>query len=453
MDIQLATEQRQTISQRMIQSARILQMNTQELEAYIKQQEMENPLIELRDAAPEKEASDLMRKLEWLNSADEQNRIYYRDEYEEEETREPWNISAGEDNSLAEYVLAQLMPMMEDDRDEEIFYYLACSLDSRGYLEEDMEAVRERFGLTAPEAAHYLSMLQSVDPAGIGARSLSECLLLQLDRLQEDVEVARRVVLEHLKDMGQNHLPQIAKALGVSLEDVLDACEQIRGLNPKPGSGFSDRENLRYIQPDVTVIKFQDYFQVMVNDGTLPKITINDYYRRMLKGDASDETKEYISTKLNQAEWVMRCIEQRGKTLNAVTRALVERQKAFFELGPGHRVPLRLSDIAERLDVHESTVSRAVREKYLQCAWGIYPMNYFFSRSISGEQTETVTPERLRQEIRRILEQEDGVKPLSDQKIAERLAEAGIEISRRTVAKYRQEMNIPGAGGRKHFGG
>ena len=452
MEIQLTTEQKQVLSQRMILSGEILQMTTQELERYIKQQEMENPLIELEE---EKETvdsgSELRRKLEWLNAADEQNRVYYREEYEEFSGQESWNVSRDLEDSLAEFVLAQLVPYFTTERDEEVLYYLAYSLDSRGYLEESIEQVAKRFGLRETEAAHYLYLLQSVEPAGIGARSLQECLLLQLDRRPDTSSTARLIVMECLNLLGKNQIPRIASHLGVSIEEVLRETEMIRMLDPKPGSCFSDREHLRTILPDVTVIKFQDYFQVMINDSSCPQIHINSYYRSLLDEDTSEETKDYIRTKLNQADWVVHCIEQRNKTLSSVTKSIVEWQRSFFEKGPGNRVPMRLTDIADRLGIHESTVSRAVHEKYLQCSWGIFPMNYFFTRAVGAETEDNLTPERIKEEIRRIIAGEDKRKPLSDQKIADALTASGMGISRRTVAKYRQDMNLPGTGGRRDF--
>ncbi len=453
MEIQMTTAQRQVLSQRMIQSAEILQMNNQELELFIKKQEMENPLIELEDTQEEDHRkSDLQRKLEWLEATDGQNRVYYREEREEEEEREEWNISVEEEESLADFVLSQLTPLCESERDRDILYFMANSLDSRGYLEESLRTIGERFDLSEAEASHYLYLLQSVEPAGIGARNLRECLLLQLDRMQPSFPMARRIVLECLEMLGRNQIPQIGSCLGLSIEETQENCEIVRQLNPKPGSGFSSRENLRYVQPDVTVIKFQDYFQVLLNDNAYPKIVINSYYSRMLKEDNSEEVQEYIRGKLKQAEWLSHCISQRGTTLLEVTRTIVAFQEAFFERGPGNRRPMRLQDVAEALDIHESTVSRAVRDKYLQCSWGIYPLNYFFAKAVGAASGRPVsTPERIQMQIRAIVEGEDKQHPLSDQKIADRLAAQGFAISRRTVAKYRAEMGLREASGRKEF--
>ena len=453
MNLQQMAGQRQGMPQRAIQSAEILQMNTQELTAYLKQQELENPLVELEDIREETAAvSRQRRKLEWLNSADEQNRGYYGEEFEEEQEREAWNVSREDEGGLAEYVFSQLSPLSKDEREESILYFMANSLDSRGYLTESLHDMAERFEMEEAEMGGYLYMLQSAEPAGVGARNLRECLLLQLDRMAGDTSSARRIVMECLELLGENKLSRISQVLGLPMETVTADCRLVQSLNPKPGSGFSERENLRYIQPDVTVVKFKDYFQVIINDTAYPGIRIQDYYRIMLQEDVPEETKEYIRNKQSQAEWLIRCVEHRKDTLAEVTKAMVEWQHLFFENGPRSRQPMTLADIAGKTGLHETTVGQAIRDKYIQCSWGIFPMNYFFPRP-SGfrEEAETLRGERVKGEILHIVEEEDKRKPLSDQKITEKLLAAGVQISRRTVTKYRIEMGIPEASERKTF--
>ncbi len=452
MDLKISLEQKQVLSQRMIQSVEILQMNVQELDQFLKELTLENPLVELednRDTPPRK--SDMQRKLEWLEAADEQNRVYYGQECEEEQERDAWNLPAEEEEDLPQYVLSQLIPLAQSRQEERIYHYLAYSLDSRGYLEDMPQGLCREFGLTQDQAEAYLTLFQSVEPAGVGAADLTECLLLQLRRQNQDHGLAEIIVSRHLELLGKNHLPRIASLTGASLDQVEDASQLIRSLHPFPGSGFSSREHLRYILPDVTVVKFQGYFEVLLNDNSYSKAVLSHYYVRMLKEDPSPETQNYIGEKLRQAEWVLSCIRQRGNTLLSVARTLVECQKEFFEQGPGHLQPLRLLDVAEQIGVHESTVSRAVRDKYLQCTWGIYPMNYFFTRNVTSQGSQVWTPEKIRDKMRELMDAEDKKKPLSDQKIADLLKEAGAGISRRTVAKYRMEMGIADASGRKQY--
>lgn len=459
MELKFTLEQKQQLSQKMIQSAEILQMDVQELETFVRELAMENPLVELEEAHPVQEGMERVderkreaeEKLEWLNRMDEQNRVYYKEEYEELEEKEAWNFSVAEEN-LQDYLLSQLIPYLKTEKDQDILTYLVYSLDSRGYLTDSAEELQGRLELNEDEVLSYLQILKSLDPAGIGAGDLKECLLLQLDRNDKEDETARLVVEEYLDLLGKNQLPQIAAKLGVTLAELNDCCERIRNLNPKPGSCFSSRETLRYIRPDVTIVKFQDYFEVLLNDNAYPRLTINSYYSRMLHEDNSAEVKEYISDKLKQAEWITRCIEQRSETLLKVARAIVEIQRPFFESGAGNRRPMRLADIAERIEMHESTVSRAVRDKYLQCTWGVYPLSYFFVKQVGGTGDDSgETPEQVKKCMEGIIAGEDKKKPLSDQKITDIMNKQGIAISRRTVAKYRMQLGIPDASGRKEF--
>lgn len=452
MNLQISLEQKQVLSQRMIQSMEILQMNALELDHFLKELSLENPLLELEDIQETPaQKSELQRKLEWLEAADEQNRIYYSQEYEEEDTRDAWNFPHDQEESLPQYVLAQLIPLTENERDQQIFYYLAYSLDSRGYLEDMPESLISSFGLNEEEAAEYLRCFQSVDPAGVGALNLKECLLLQLQRRGNKSALATTIIDQHLELLGKNQLPKIASATGAPLEEVRKASLAIKALNPIPSSGFSSRESLKYIQPDVTVVKFPGYFEILLNDHLHSQVSISPYYLRMLKQDSDSEAQDYMNEKLKQAEWIMACIKQRGNTLTAVTRALIEFQQDFFEHENGLLKPLRLIDVAKKLDVHESTVSRAVRDKYLQCSRGVYPMNYFFTHSVAAEGNAVLTPEQLKSRICNLIEGENKKKPYSDQKLTNLLKEEGASISRRTVAKYRVEIGIADASGRKNY--
>ena len=238
----------------------------------------------------------------------------------------------------------------------------------------------------------------------------------------------------------------------MTVDDVLQAMEVIRELNPKPGNSFSSRENLKYITPDVTVVKLKDYYEILLNEYMYPKMSINGYYRNMLKAGNDKETKDYVTTKVKQAEWVMQCVSQRNVTLMNVSKCIVDVQECFFTYGPGYLRPLKLADVAEMVGIHESTVSRAVKDKYLQCSWGIFPMNYFFIGAISKAGNENAaTADTAKNLLKEIIADENHEKPYSDRILSEKLAERGVKISRRTVAKYREAMGIKDASGRKVF--
>ena len=463
-------EQKTVLSQKMIQSASILQMDVQELEIYVQQQALENPMIDLEEMekgisgslygdteGKRDDKEEFCRKLEWLNRTDEQNRIYYSEEYEEAENRDAWNISE-EENGLEDYVLSQLVMQIRTEKDYECLEFLVYSLDSRGYLTDDTEEMKRELQVDEDTMNRYIGLLQSTEPAGVGARSLSECLQIQLRRMQEsgyfepeEFEELMELTGSYIEMLGKRHFSQIAEQMGIGMETVLQYYEIIRRLNPIPSNSFSSREEMRYVKPDVTVVKFEEYFQVLVNDANIPHISVNRQYLNMMNEDAGGEVLDYLQNKYRQVQWVQHCIEERTSTLKKVAMEIVNVQRGFFENPDGRRVPLSLRDVAERLDIHESTVSRAVKNKFLQCPWGMYPMNYFFVKKVTADSGgEGVTPELVKQKIQEIIREENKKKPLSDQKISEQLGRMGIDVSRRTVAKYRGELMLPDTTGRKN---
>lgn len=454
MDIRLTVTQTQVLSQKMIQSMEILQMSCQELNEYIKEVALENPVVDIEEGyeVPDK-ASDLVKKLEWLDSIDERHRIYYRQEYvEDSEDKRLMDYSENIGEELSEYLIHQLLTVELTDLAYDVIQYMVYSLDSKGYIEEELSDIARRFDTTVAFVEKQLKLLQSLDPAGVCARNLGECLLLQLNREHEKDSIACTIVSEYLEFLGKNQLHVIAKKMKLPLDDIIKACEHIKELNPKPGSGFDTRGYLKYITPDVTVVRLSNYYEILLNEYTYPKIGINHFYKQVLEKETSKETQSYIVDKIRQAEWIQNCIGQRNSTLMRVSKTIVDYQNTFFEFGTGHLKPLRLQDVARMLEMHESTISRAIRDKYLQCSWGIFPMKYFFSKSISAERSGVkITTEQVKNTLIAVIEEEDKKKPLSDRAITERLVERGVKISRRTVAKYREELGIKDASGRKQF--
>ena len=454
MDIRLTVTQTQVLSQKMIQSMEILQMSCQDLNEYIKEVALENPVVDIEEGYEVTDkALDLVKKLEWLDSIDERHRIYYRQEYgEDSEDKRLMDYSENIGEELSEYLLHQLLTVELTDLEYDVIQYMVYSLDSKGYIEEELSDIARRFDTTIAFVEKQLKLLQSLDPAGVCARNLGECLLLQLNREHEKDSIACTIVSEYLEFLGKNQLHVIAKKMKLPLEDIIKACEHIKELNPKPGSGFDTRGYLKYITPDVTVVRLSNYYEILLNEYTYPKIGINHFYKQVLEKETSKETQSYIVDKIRQAEWIQNCIGQRNSTLMRVSKTIVDYQNAFFEFGTGHLKPLRLQDVARMLEIHESTVSRAIRDKYLQCSWGIFPMKYFFSKSISAERSGVkITTEQVKNTLIAVIEEEDKKKPLSDRAITERLVERGVKISRRTVAKYREELGIKDASGRKRF--
>ena len=459
MDLKLQVKQTQTLSQRMIQSAEILQMTSQELNTYINELALENPVIDIVEPPTAEEQRESIEQQEWLNSFNEENYYLYQRQNNDDDYdfKSSWNINTDDGETLQDYLWSQLITENFTDQETEIIKFMLECLDNKGYLEESIETIASYFGTDTEIVEDLLSDLQALDPSGVCARTLEECLKLQLERRDMLTPVLESIIDNCLEMVAKNQIPAIARKLRLSPTETAGYCQIIKSLNPKSGVSFSSRDQLRYIIPDVTIVKFKDHFDILLNESMYPTIELNSYYRQMNQNPESSELKEYLGNKIRQAEWVKQCVTQRGKTLMQVSRAILEHQEEFFTFGPAHLNPLRLADIAQELDIHESTVSRAVSKKYLQCSWGVYPMNFFFSRSVAVQEsssesgTQSVTAADIKRVLREIIEEENKKKPYSDRLLGEKLAERGISISRRTVAKYREEEGIADASGRKEY--
>lgn len=456
MELNMSLSQKQVLSQHMVQSMEILQLSAQELESYIENLSMENPVIELAEnhtSADSVRQEDLQRKLDWLESTDYQNKVYYQSDRSAENQSDHWYNRTESDESLSDYLLSQLLLNRYSRQDYAVIKFMILSLNDQGYFTDDLSVVCDKFRISAEHAKELLSEIQALDPAGVAARNLKECLLLQLRRSRQDSPVIETVIEHHLEDIARNHLQDIARKLNISYDETMSICKLIRSFNPKPGSSFSSREHLRYISPDAVVIKLENQFEILINEYQYPKFHINAYYQELQQTTDDAETKKYLSEKIQQAKWVSGCIEQRTSTLSGVMHALVDMQHNFFLLGPGHKRPLRLSDIAKEVHLHESTISRTLRSKYLQCSWGVFPLSYFLTSAATkaSPDTDEKTPEQVKSFIQKIIDSENKQKPYSDQAISQKLEEDGIHISRRTVNKYRMEMNLPDKSGRKNW--
>ncbi|MCL2580255.1 MAG: RNA polymerase factor sigma-54 [Oscillospiraceae bacterium] len=448
MDIALSQGQKMVMSQRMQLAVKILQMNSLDLENYLRDEALANPLIEL-DAQNEIEDPGLTRlkKLEWLDRMDESNSFKYLLRPKEEQETPLYQKQTGE--TLEESLLLQLAGFALAPNVLRLARYLIGNLDENGYLHAPKEQIPGEVDCSQSDLDQAVEALHRMDPAGVGAVDLRECLLIQALREEEPDPVLVRLIENHLDHLAKNQLDKLAGELGVSIAQVKSAREALLGLNPKPGNGLGERGAIPYILPDLFVVHFEDGYQVIYNDFNQPKFEISGYYKNLLK-QADDETAAYIRDKMTAAENLIASIRQRKATVLGCARAILARQTAFFRNGPGHLIPMTLADLADDLGVHISTVSRAVSGKYLQSQWGVQRMSDFFSRSVSKASEEKSYDMTLAQ-IKRIIKEEDPLNPLSDLKIAERLLESGIDISRRTVTKYRELSNIPASLGRKRF--
>lgn len=457
MDIRINLSQKQTLTPQMIQSMKILQMNSMELKNYIENIALENPMIDSVKSEEyyleDERRIDIQRKLDWLESTDQQNSVYYKDEREESAQEESWRDIRDSGEDLSDFLQSQLLLHKYTRQEKKIIDYLIESLNSSGYCMDDMQEIATFFSTEKETVEKLLSDIQKLDPAGVGARNLQECLLIQLHKKQNYSVVTESIIRNYLELVAKNHLKEIAAKLKITIDEVKESCEEIRSFNPKPGNCYNDRSHFYYVSPDVVVVKFEGHFDILVNDYQYPKLQINPYYQELGKTTQDKEVKDYLRDKIGQVENIISSIDYRLSTLSKVAYVLVEKQMDFFWYGPGHRHPLRLSDIAQEVGLHESTVSRALQNKYLQCSWGVYPLNYFLTAAAvqSANAAKEQTQEQIMEVIRKIIEEEDKEKPLSDQRICEKLLEKNIKISRRTINKYRQLLGIPDKGGRKRY--
>jgi len=347
--------------------------------------------------------------------------------------------------NLAEHLEWQLQVTDLDAADIEIARWIVGNIDERGFLRSTIEELARQASAEESDVERVLSAIQRLDPIGVAARDLRECLLLQIDLQKIGDELVRRIVDEHLDLLQKRDFRGLTRMTGAALQEVADAARVIGGLEPRPGRGFGGDDPV-YITPDIFVYKVGDDFHVMLNEDGLPKLRINSMYREVLSGgfskDSEKDTKDYVHEKVRSAMWLIKSIHQRQRTIYKVMQSIIEYQRNFFELGVAHLKPLNLRDVADDIEMHESTVSRVTTNKYVHTPQGIFELKYFFNSSINRFDGEAMASESVKARIRKIIESEDPLRPMSDQRIAEMLKSANIDIARRTVTKYREAMNI-----------
>ncbi len=455
MALELQMKQNQALSQRMLQSVKILQMTSQELEQYINELALENPAMDVREKSGES-----IEQQQWQHSLYEETHYLYQRQNNDDDydPKDSWNFKLDEGETLHEYLWSQIISENFTQTELAVLDYMLKNLDDKGYLTESVEDIAGYFHMSSSAIDPLLEVLQSLEPTGVCARNLPECLKLQLKARQLLTPVLSQLIDECLELIAKNKYPAIARKLHLTAAEVSAYCQIIKSLNPKPGSAFYNREEMKYIIPDVTIVKFDNHFDILLNESSYPDIQVNGYYEKLNRETDNEEVKDYLNNKIRQVEWIKQCIAQRGKTLMAVSKEILKRQEDFFAFGPEHLRPLKLADIAETIEVHESTISRAVDKKYLQCVWGVYPLSFFFQRNatahtggFSAKEPGSHTNASIKRALHEIIDGENKKKPYSDRILSEMLTEQGMPISRRTVAKYREEEGIPDASGRKTY--
>lgn len=328
--------------------------------------------------------------------------------------------------------------------DREVAQMIIGNINEDGYLSASEEELSRLAGEPQDKISAVRQKIKSFDPVGVGSIDLKEALLAQMDYLKIDDEITREIVQSHLGLLEKSDFVQLAKLLGISLSDIKNHIEIIKRLDPAPGRKYS-QERTSYVVPDILVVKEDDELKVSLNDEGLPRLRINSYYRKLLARAAKENAEAYsfLKDKLKKALWFLRSLDQRDQTVYKVAKYIVDRQREFFEKGMDFIKPLTLMEIAREIGVHESTVGRVVANKFMTTPWGVFPLKYFFHKSLVGDFGEEISSLKIKEKIKKLVENEDRSRPLSDIEIGDILARNNLKIARRTVAKYRKQLKIP----------
>ena len=469
----LSMQQKPTLimTQRLQHALKLLQMPTLELQQALKMELERNPLLEEVDEVEEEQEIEEVKKEVGQEEAEQPPETEAKQE-QEIDWGELWpdqfetiSTPRTEDGdaefyervpitvkSLGDHLLEQLRMHELDPQAMEIGEFLVGSIDENGYLQTTVEEVAETFQVTPERVEEVLAVIQTFEPAGIGARNLQECLWIQVVAKKMECTLAGRIIQEQFDNLLSKRFSEIARNLKCTVEDVQAASDTIGTLDPRPAQEIAAEET-RYVTPDLIVERVGEDFVVALNDRNVPRLRISNAYQQMLrnKGSVEDTTRKYITEKLNSAKWLIQTIEQRRKTMIKVMRRIVEEQREFFEKGVEGLRPLTLQQIANQIGMHESTVSRVTTNKYVQTPRGVFELKYFFSSGLQTEDGDDVSAKVAKGKISQLIQGEDKKEPLSDQRIAELLHESGLRIARRTVAKYREALRILPARARRRY--
>ncbi|MBY0316201.1 MAG: RNA polymerase factor sigma-54 [Bdellovibrionales bacterium] len=453
----MALRQTLKMTPQLQQAIKLLQLSRLELETAVRKEMMENPVLE--EGADEKETpaeaanaesgttaneQDPRKQdeFEWDSYFENQNKSRERSAGGNEEIMNYENIIATKE-SLHDHLHWQASMYGFNEEELHLATILIDSINDDGYISAPLAEIAQEEKVSEKDLEETLPFIQEFDPPGVGARDLQECLLVQAKHLQEDTKDFVKLITNHMKDLERKNYQNIAKEMGLQLEEVIDMCKIINTMDPKPGRQFSTNDT-HYVTPDVYVYKVGDEYVVSLNEDGLPKLRISNFYKNMAqkKGGPKNEAQDYVQDKLRSALWLIRSIHQRQRTIYKVTESIVKHQGEFFEKGTSFIKPMILRDIANDIGMHESTVSRVTTNKYVHTPQGIYELKYFFNSGISTDDGDSLASESVKMKIKDLVSDEDNKKPLSDQKLVDLLKKDGIIIARRTVAKYRDMLKI-----------
>src|SRR5881296_3914292 len=448
----------QVLSPQLQQSLLILQTPLLELRNLVQQEMETNPVLEELPEEPgvdernevEPYADDNFKnEFEKLASLDEEWRDYmaqsasYRDSKEAQDKRQFLFDSIPVQETLQQNLIGQLNQSLLSATDRKAAELIIGNIDDNGFLQSTPEEMALNSGIPKEDFEKMLALIQGFYPSGVGARDLRECLLIQLARGGKEHTIEFKIVSEHMEDLGRRRFPEIARRMGISVEDVQKAADNIARLNPRPGQVFAAAPQ-NYVLPDLVVEKVDGEYQITLNNEQIPHLRISNLYKDIIaSGDAqSSEVKNYIRDKIRSGKFLIRSIHQRQQTIFNIAQQIVLRQRDFLEHGPSHLKPMRMGEVADAVGVHETTVSRAVSGKYMATPQGVFEMKYFFTSGYQTATGDSLSNISVKEAILDLVKHENGSAPLSDHEIVEILAERGIPIARRTVAKYRDELNI-----------
>lgn len=404
-----------------------------------KDEPSEEPPPALPEVTVEERARD---DVDWEAYLTEYNTGWAEPRYEERDAPSLENITDTKTN-LSSHLIWQLNMSSMDEAQKEIGIHIIGNLDENGYLDIPLEEISQITGHPLKKVIETLRLIQAFDPVGVAARDARESLLIQTRFQNLGGTIVEKMIMEHLKDLEEKRYDRIADSLLVPVEDVVAAVSVIQGLDPRPGRVYLNEEII-YITPDIYVVNVGDNYEIVTNEDGLPKLRINSYYKKLLqnKGSLSEETNAYIQEKLRSAAWLIKSINQRQRTLFRVTESIVRFQREFFDKGITHLKPLVLRNVAEDIEMHESTVSRVTTNKYVNTPQGLFELKFFFNSSIGMFDGGALASESVKEHIRNIIKNEDKAKPYSDKEIEKTMKRLNINVARRTVAKYRESMAI-----------
>ncbi len=456
-DLTIEQTQKLVMTPELIQAIQILQFNAQELDTYVEEQLLTNPVLETAersepegDKPKEDEKEDPLA--EYIKERGFDDISYRQSDYSKEDKGYSYEQYVTSEVTLAEHLMFQLQFASNNKACRRIGKYVIESLDENGYLTMTKEEMADAIGTSLDNVQKVTKLIQSFDPLGVGAESLGSCLLIQLEHEGLRTEAFERLLTEYIEDLAANRLTVISKGLGISVQEVQEMADFIKGLDPRPGIQFASQAETRYIIPDVLVERVDGEYVVTMNDTSVPRLMISSYYEKVMAQAGQDnKLTEYLSDRMNSAIWLIKSIEQRKQTIMNVVKTIVNYQRDFFDYGNKYLKTLTLKQIAEELGIHESTVSRSINGKYMESPRGVFELKYFFSAGVVGETGEGISSNSVKSHIKEILDGEDPKAPYSDQVLVALLRERGIDISRRTIAKYRDEMNILSSSKRKRY--